>query len=158
MITRKRAYRGKRLGRGGFTVVELLISLATTGVLLAMGYGSFRQYAEAVTARKASLQFAADVGLTRSIAIQRRASISLVADVNNLDYVIRDQAGTVLMRRDFGRGSDLPLSQMTISTAGDSLTFNSRGLLTGGRAEAVMARRGRSHLVEINALGRTSVD
>jgi Tfp pilus assembly protein FimT len=158
MISRKRTFRGKRLGRGGFTVVELAVSLATTSVLLAMGYGAFRQYAEAVTARKASLQFASDVGLTRSIAIQRRASISLVADVANLDYEIRDQAGTVLMRRDFGPTSDLPLSRMKVSTAGDSLTFNSRGLLINGRAEAVLGRRGRTHLVEINALGRTTVD
>ena len=73
-------------------------------------------------------------------------------------YVIRDQAGTVLMRRDFGPGSDMPLSRMTVSTAGDSLTFNSRGLLTNGRAEAILGRRGRTHFVEINALGRTTVD
>lgn len=157
MNGRKRTYRGRQLGRSGFTVVELAVSIATTSVLLAMGYGAFRQYAEAVTARKASQQFAADVGLTRSFAIQRRASISLAADVKDLEYEIRDQAGTVLMRRDFGPTSDLPLSRMWISAAGDSLTFNSRGLLVSGRTEVVLGRRGRVHVVEINALGRTTV-
>ena len=34
-------------------MVELAVSLATTSILLAMGYGAFRQYAEAMTARKA---------------------------------------------------------------------------------------------------------
>ncbi len=132
--------------------------MATTGVLLAMGYGAFRQYAEAATARKASLQLAGDVSLTRSFAIQRRESVSLVADEANRNYVIRDTTGTVLMQRNFGAGSDLPLTSVAVSTAGDSLTFNSRGLLLGGRAEVALGRRGRSHVVEINALGRTKID
>lgn len=146
------------MGRRGFTIVELAVSMATTGVLLAMGYGAFRQYAEAATARKASLQFAADVSLTRSFAIQRRESVSLVADEANRNYVIRDTAGTVLMQRDFGTGSDLPLTNVVVSTAGDSLAFNSRGLLIPGTAEVVLGRRGRSHIVRINALGRTEID
>lgn len=158
MNGRDRAERGRKPGSRGFTLVELGVSLATTGVLLAMGYGAFRQYAEATTARKASLQLAADVSLTRSFAIQRRESISLVADESNLRYVIRDTTGAILMRRNFGRGSDLPLTRVVVSTSGDSLTFNSRGLLLGGRAEVALARRGRTHVVEINALGRTKID
>ncbi len=139
-------------------MVELAVSLATTGVLLAMGYGAFRQYAEAATARKASVQLAADVSLTRSFAIQRRESVSLVANEANRSYVIRDTAGTVLMRRDFGVGSDLPLTTVVVSTSGDSLTFNSRGLLVPSSAQVALGRRGRSHVVRINALGRTTIN
>jgi Tfp pilus assembly protein FimT len=154
----RRVERGRRLGSKGFTLVELGVSMATTGVLLAMGYGAFRQYAEATIARKASVQLAADVSLTRSFAIQRRESVSLVADEANRIYVIRDTAGTVLMRRSFGVGSDLPLTNVVVSTAGDSLTFNSRGLLIPSSAQVVLGRRGRSHMVRINALGRTRID
>lgn len=154
----RRAEQGRKLGRRGFTVVELAVSMATTGVLLAMGYGAFRQYAEAATARKASLQLAADVSLTRSFAIQRRESVSLVADEANRNYVIRDTAGTVLMQRNFGAGSDLPLTNVVVSTPGDSVSFNSRGLLVPASAEVVLGRRGRSHVVRINALGRTTID
>lgn len=149
---------GRRLGRGGFTVVELAVSLATSGVLLAMAYGGFRQYAEAATTRKASVQLAADVGLTRSFAIQRRENVSLVADEANRTYVIRDTAGTVLMQRSFGAGSDMPLTSVAVSTVGDSLTFNSRGLLVPSSAQVVLGRRGRSHTVRINALGRTVIN
>ena len=149
---------GRKSGRRGFTVVELAVSVATTSVLLAMGYGAFRQYAEAATARKASLQVAGDVSLTRSFAIQRRESVSLVADEANRTYVIRDTTGTLLMQRNFGTGSDLPLTSVVVSTAGDSLTFNSRGLLQGGQATVVLGRRSRSHTVQINALGRTKID
>ena len=149
---------GRKSGRRGFTVVELAVSLAMTSVLLAMGYGAFRQYAEAAIARKASLQLAGDVSLTRSFAIQRRQSVSLVADEANRTYVIRDTSGTLLMQRNFGTGSDLPLTSVVVSTAGDSLTFNSRGLLQGGQATVVLGRRSRSHTVQINALGRTKID
>lgn len=158
MKARERVDRKRNLGSRGFTLIELGVSLATTGVLLAIGFGAFRQYAEATTARKASVQLAADVGLTRSFAIQRRENISLVANEANLSYVIRDTAGVLLMRRNFGTGSDLLLTSFKVSTAGDSLTFNSRGLLLGGRAEVELARRGRSHEVEVNALGRTKID
>lgn len=154
----KRVERSDNCMRRGFTVVELAVSLATTGVLLAIGYGAFRQYAEATTARKASLQLAADVSLTRSFAIQRRESVSLVANETSRTYVIRDTAGTLLMQRNLGAGSDLPLTNLAVSAAGDSLTFNSRGLLLGGRVEVALGRRGRSHVVEINALGRTKID
>lgn len=158
MNGRKRVRTSWRVGSRGFTLLELGVSLATTGVLLAIGFGAFRQYAEATTARKASLQLAADVSLTRSFAIQRRERVSLVVNVANRSYVIRDTAGALLMRRSFGAGSDLPLTNMAVSTSGDSLTFNSRGLLLGGRAEVALGRRGRMHVVEVNALGRTEID
>ncbi|MGH7540519.1 MAG: GspH/FimT family pseudopilin [Gemmatimonadota bacterium] len=142
----------------GFTVVELAISLATTAILLAIGYGAMRQYAEATTARKVAVQIAADIALTRSHAIQRRENVSLVARETQRDYVVRDLAGTVFTRRSFGAGSDLVLTSMVVSTAGDSLTFNSRGLLLGGTGTVTVARGTRAHDVLVNALGRTDVN
>lgn len=142
----------------GFTVVELAISLATTAILVAIGYGAFREYAEATVARKVAVQVAADIGLARSHAIQRRENVSLVATPATRQYVVRDTTGTVFDRRNFGAGSDLPIDTMIFSTSGDSLTFNSRGLLLGGTAEVVVGRGGRSHQIRVNGLGRTTVN
>lgn len=142
----------------GFTVVELAISLATTAILVAIGYGAFREYAEATISRKVALQMAGDIGLARSHAIQGRENVSLVATVAGQRYVVRDTLGTVFTRRDFGPGSRLPLDTMSVSATGDSLTFNSRGLLVGGTAQVVVGRGTRSHRISVNGLGRTSVN
>ena len=142
----------------GFTIVELGIAMSVMAIVGAVSIGAFRQFAEATTTRKAAVQLAADVGLTRSFAIQRRQAVSLVLDEGNLTYVVRDNSGTVLMRRDFSGTSDMMLNAMTINTSGDSLTFNSRGLLTTGTARVVVQRRDRSHRVDVNALGRTTLN
>lgn len=147
-----------RRDQRGFTVVELAIALTTMAILSAISIGTFRQYAEATSARKAAVQIAADIALTRSFAIQRRENVSLVMDESDLAYVVRDEAGTVLTRRAFNVGSEVMLDLMTLNTSGDSLTFNSRGLLNNGTAQVVVGRRSRSHQVDVNALGRTTLN
>ena len=142
----------------GFTVVELGIALSAMAVIAAVSLGAFRQFAEATSARKAAVQIAADVGLTRSFAIQRRDEVSMVVDETNLTYVIRDAAGQVLMRRDFGTGSEIALSTILISAPGDSLTFNSRGLLTQGAVRFDVSRRDHAQQLDVNALGRTTLN
>lgn len=142
----------------GFTVLELAISLATTAILVAISYGAFREYARSTVVHKAAVQVAADVGLARSHAIQLRDNVSLVATTAARQYVVRDTAGTVFTRRDFGTGSEFPLDTMAVSTGGDSLTFNSRGLLVGGTGQVVVGREARTKRIQINGLGRTAVN
>lgn len=147
-----------RLDERGFTVVELGIALSAMAVIAAVSIGAFRQYAEATSARKAAVQIAADVGLTRSFAIQRRENVSLIVDESTLTYVVRDATGTVLMRRDFGTATDINLSTVVINTTGDSLTFNSRGLLSQGTARFNLSRHDHVQQVDVNALGRTTLN
>jgi len=142
----------------GFTIVELGIALSALAVIAAVSIGAFRQYAEATSARKAAVQIAADIGLTRSFAIQRREPVSLVLDETALTYVVRDTAGTVLMRRDFSGVAEYGLSTVIINTTGDSLTFNSRGLMSQGTARFNVTRRDHAQQVDVNALGRTTLN
>ena len=140
--------------------MEFAIALSSMAVVSAVALGAFRQYSESMSARKAAVQFASDVGLTRSFAIQRREDVSLVVNESGRTYVVRDAAGTVFMRRDFSgtANADLALTSMVLNTTGDSLTFNSRGLLSTGTARATLARRDRSHQVTVNGLGRTTLN
>ncbi|MDX1394842.1 MAG: GspH/FimT family pseudopilin [Gemmatimonadota bacterium] len=142
----------------GFTLVEFGIAMSAFAIVAAVSIGAFRQYAEATAARKAAVQMAADVALTRSFAIQRREDVSMVVDETNLRYVIRDAAGTVFMRREFGTTTETPLSGLRVSTTGDSLTFNSRGLLAQGTAQINVARQTHTQQLRINALGRTDIN
>lgn len=142
----------------GFTLIELLIVLTIAAVVLGVGTNSYREFTEAQIAAKAARQVAGDVTLTRSYAIRRRSNVSLVADEATRSYVIRDAAGQVLLGRSYAAGSDLPLTSLDVATSGDSLTFNSRGLLVGlAAAEIDLARYERSATVETNALGRNRI-
>ena len=142
----------------GFTIMELLIAVVLTGIVAAVGHAGFRQFNEAITTQKAIRVISADLSLTRSYAIRRRSDVSLVADESNLSYTIRDVDGTVFAQRDFQRDSGLPLTMLNVAAPGDSVTFNSRGLLVGvPGVEIEVGRHGRVRNLFMNALGRVNI-
>lgn len=139
----------------GFTVIELLIAIVMATVLLALVYGGYRQFNEATVVKKAALALGADVALTRSYAIQRRSNVSLVVDEVSRNVTIRDTSGAILALRSFDLTSALPLERIDVKTVGDSLTFNSRGLLTAGAGIEIDLGKGeRDRTLSVNALGR----
>lgn len=147
-----------RLGNAGFTLMELLIAMAIGATVTTVGIISFKQWGEAGTVEKAARVVAADVALTRQYAIQRRESVSLVADETNRWYQIRAASGAMLLRRDFDAANDLPLTQLDVRLPGDSIAFNSRGLVANaGIAQIDVGRTGRTQRVSFNALGRTRI-
>lgn len=142
----------------GVTVIELGMAIAVAGIMLAVSYAGYREFNEAITLRKAAGVVASDLSLTRSFAIQRRANVSLVANEAARSYVIRDADGTTLGNRIFDASSGLPLDFLTVHTLGDSVTFNSRGLLaTAGAVEVDVGRQNRTQRIFMNALGRYSI-
>jgi len=147
-----------RLGHGGFTLMELLIAMSIATTVSFVGIVAFKQWGEAGTVEKAARVVAADVALTRQYAIQRRETVSLAADETNRSYQIRSASGVVLLRRDFDAANDLPLTQLDIRLPGDSIAFNSRGLVANaGLAQVDVGRTGRTQRVSFNALGRTRI-
>ncbi len=142
----------------GFTLMELMIAMAIGTTLTLFGITAFKQWSEAGTVEKAARVVAADVALTRQYAIQRRESVSLVADEANQAYQIRTNGGVVLLRRAFDAANDLPLTQLDVRLPGDSIAFNSRGLVSNaGTAQVDVGRLARTQRVSFNALGRTRI-
>lgn len=142
----------------GFTLMELIIAIVIVGIVSALGIMGFKQWGEAGTVEKAARVVAADVALTRQYAIQRREGVSLVADETARSYQIRSATGVVLLRRDFDAANDLPLTQLDVRLPGDSIAFNSRGLVANaGVAQVDVGRTGRTQRVSFNALGRTRI-
>lgn len=143
----------------GMTLPEMLIGLTLVAIAASMSFGSFFQYQQSVSTSRAARMLSSDLQLTRSLAIRARAPVSLVANESQRRYVIRDTAGTLFMRRDFGSGSQTPLGALTVSTAGDSLTFDGRGiLLNGGAPTVTVSRQSKVRTVSINGLGRTEIN
>ena len=149
-----------RLGRGnqrGFTLVELLIGITIMSVVGLMANTSFRNFRQRTILNRAAQVVAADAALTRTYAIRERTNISLVADESNQRYEIRDPSGTVLKTRWFDAESDLQLASLDIVNAGDSLTFNARGMLVSAFGVIDIGTDAGSKRVIVNGLGRHRV-
>ncbi len=159
-IRRALAGRKERVPRdAGFSLPELLIGLAVMGFVMTVGASGLAQYREATSTTRAIRTIRADVMLARSLAIRSRSPVSLVARESLRTYVIRDALGTVFQQRVFDETSDLALTSLDVATAGDSLTFDARGiLLTGGTPQVDVTRRGRARSVVFNALGRSRIN
>lgn len=143
---------------GGFTLVELLIVITIIAVVGLIATTSFRSFREHSILNRAAEIVAADASLTRSYAIRERLNVSLVADEAARTYVIRSASGDTLARRFFDAGSDIQVDSLDVAGAGDSLTFNPRGLLaTGAIAQIGIGRNDAARQVQVNALGRARV-
>lgn len=141
----------------GFTLVELLIGITIMSVVGLMANTSFRSFRERTILNRAAQVVAGDAAMTRTYAIRNRANVSLVADEANQRYEIRDAAGNVLRTRWFDAESDLRLDSLNIINAGDSLTFNSRGMLISAFGIIDIGTDAGSKRVIVNGLGRHRV-
>ncbi len=142
---------------GGFTLPELSIALALTAVALGFGFYSFGVFRQRTLVDRAARVMASDVSLTRAIAIRARRNVSLVTDESVPSYVVRDSSGRVYVQRQFNPGSELPLAAISVRTAGDSLTFDPRGLMVsavGGPQVELAVASGEAKEIQFNALGR----
>jgi prepilin-type N-terminal cleavage/methylation domain-containing protein len=146
-----------RYGQSGMTVVELLIVVVIIATVGMIAHTSYRSFRERSTINRAARVVAADISLTRSLAIRNRASFSMVADESNRSYLIRNGAGTVFRRREFKDDTDLRLTSLDVMTTGDSVTFSSRGLATAAFVQVELQRRSETRRVQANVLGRSRV-
>jgi prepilin-type N-terminal cleavage/methylation domain-containing protein len=146
--------RERRNNETGFTLVELLIVMSIVSLSLLIANSSYISFRESSALNRAARVVAADAALTRSYAIRNRTAVALVADETNRSYVIRDGAGNVYLDRVFDVASEMGLDRLEVSSPGDSIAFNSRGMLTLGSATIDVGRSGNSRLVTFNAIGR----
>ena len=143
---------------GGFTMVELLIVVTIVGILGMVTAEGFADFRDRSSLEQAAQLIVADVNMTRSHAIRNRSTVWLVANETAMTYEIRDASGTVLQARAFDSVSDVGLQELRVIATGDSLGFNSRGLLINGVViiDAVRKTVG-TRRITINAMGRTKV-
>ncbi len=110
------------------TILELVVVLILTSLALGIAVLYFGSYYQTTSARRAAQIFAQDLTLARAAALRAREPVVIRFDQTNLWYSISIQdAGTELARRRFKTNPDIPLSAISLDTAGDSLVFNSRG-------------------------------
>jgi prepilin-type N-terminal cleavage/methylation domain-containing protein len=148
---------GHRTSESGFTIVEMLIVVTILSLVALIANTSYRSFRERAILNRAATVVAADMALTRSYAIRERQNVSLVADESNRRYVIRTAAGDTLAARILDSTTDLPIDSLNVRAAGDSITFNSRGMLTTAFAQVDVGRASGDRRVQVNGVGRARI-
>lgn len=148
---------GDRTSERGFTIVEVLIVITILSLVSLLANTSFRNFRERAILNRAARVVATDMALTRSLAIRERQNVSLVADESGLTYAIRNANGDTLAVRSLDSGSDFAVDSLNVLAAGDSITFNSRGLLLTAVARVDVGRASGDRQVQVNGVGRARI-
>jgi hypothetical protein len=100
--------------------------------------------------------------LARTAALRDRTPAAVVFLEGERRYLVRSGSGDVVVQRDYGAGSDVRLSLIDLELAGDSLSFNGRGIadLSGASGPLGLARfvAGRTeYVVTFNSMGASAI-
>ena len=151
-------------GRGvaGFTLVEIATVLALAGLMLSMTIGGLSGYRHKIAAHHAAQLFGRDLTLARAYAVRGRESVVIrFSEANRLYSIWTMTTGREVIVRRFGVDADLDLSAITLEVPGDSVFFNSRGVLSsmGGQlGTATFSSESVTYVVSFNALGASRVE
>lgn len=155
-----------RLAReGAYTLPELLVAMVIVAILTALAVPRFDAYVSAQRAAGALNRFAADVHLTRMLAVREGHRAVLVLERSPLcraaattaagqrwRIVVRTSPEREVFHRTAGDGMPRLCVEMNGS---DSLAFNSRGLLIPFSNRTVRARHGSvADTAVVSVLGR----
>lgn len=166
---------GLRAGRG-FTLIELIVSLALLGVLMAVAVPSFRDAALGNRLSSVANGFVASVQLARGEAIKRNLSVKMCRSSDGVNCAasggwevgwitfidadndnILDTAETLIHKQ-----AAVP-SDMLVATTAGSLVFRGTGLLDGAAevsfkvCQASPSPGAQDRVLTIGATGRPSV-
>lgn len=152
--------------RGGFTLLELVIVLVLAGLTLGFAGLTFSGYFQGSSARRAAQVFARDLTLARSTAVRSRQKVVLRLYPATRWYQIVTQAtGTEIVRRRFGVNADIDLSAIDLKFRGDTLVFNSRGVVdftnkegSGALGLATFTAGVTEYGVSFNTMGASKVE
>lgn len=140
----------------GFTLVEMLVTLAIFAVLLMIALPSMRPFLQSQSVKNASMDIVSTVALARSEAIKRNATVDVKA-TNAADWSLGwvVSQGTNVIRK---QGS---LGNIAITPSSASFSFDGNGRMTSTGATFAIApvnKTGSQPLclsVTVGATGRT---
>ncbi|AGG87897.1 GspH/FimT family pseudopilin [Rhodanobacter denitrificans] len=111
----------------GFTLVEMLVTLAIFAVLLMIAIPSMRPFLQSQSVKNASMDINSTVALARSEAIKRNATVDVTAN-NAADWsqgwVVSQTAANVIRKQP-------ALANIVITPSSGSFSFSGNGRITG---------------------------
>lgn len=134
---------------GGFTLFELLLTLAITAALATMAAPSFGPAIDAARLKSATRDMVSALRQARSLAVRQRREIRLTLDINQHLYRITGQEKIYRVPEDIELKLFTADSEI-IDQGRGSVRFFPDGSSTGGRVTLVAGPRKR--LVDVNWL------
>jgi prepilin-type N-terminal cleavage/methylation domain-containing protein len=147
-----RGYPHVRHRQGGFSFVELLITMTLFAIVCAMAVPNFRAVGSSYALGQAASQVAADFQSTRMRAIAANATYRFVYDSSTKTYAMERQNGLAWVAE---RRSQLPAG-VTVGSVASTPTFNSRGMLNQA-VSIPLSANGKTKTVTVNVLGQTTI-
>lgn len=146
--------------RGGFTLLELLITVALLSTLAALAAPGFTAWIRSIRAGSAADRLAADIAFARTQAVRTGRTVSLRLQSSHAYRVVLDSLANdsrTLSETDLG--NDYPGVAVTASPAGYTLRFDSRGVLKnastiGSEPMFVVSRGAAADTIWVSMIGR----
>jgi prepilin-type N-terminal cleavage/methylation domain-containing protein len=154
----------RRPGRGGFTLIELVIVLTLSAIMLSFAGLALGQYFGRTSARRAAQLFSQDLTQARMFAVRAREPVVVRFFEGGLRYEIATRdTGTEIVNRRFANAAGIDLSAISLDLDGDSVVFNRRGFAdlsgaTGSLGVASFSAGSASYQVSFNSLGASRID
>lgn len=128
----------------GFTLIELVVTLAVLGIILGIAIPSFTSWLLKLQIRNAGEAVLHGLQLARSEAIKRNGAVTLTL-TGGTGWTITDSAGASIQERPSGEGSQA--ASITITSPSDTIfplamTFGSLGRLTSPAAGVTLSAVG----------------
>jgi len=151
--------------REGFTLIELTVVVAISGIVIVMGALTFSDYFQRSSARRAAQVFAQDLIAARSYAVRAQEPVVMrVYEGTRWYEIVTQNTSTEVVRRRFtGSSADIDLSGVVLQAAGDTLVFSARGQIDmsgvgGSLGTATFSAGAISYEVQFNSLGASKVE
>ncbi len=138
--------------KDGFTLLELAIVLALSGLLTVVAFSGFRSFADSAAITSAARAVREHVTRARFTAIYRRERVRLLQSPM-ADLTLRDDRDSVLASLSLAMTGPFAIDSVRFRPA--TLRFNPRGQAAPGSIYLYRARRGARIIV--NFLGRVRV-
>lgn len=105
------------VGRGGYTVIELLLVMIILSVIAGITYVRMAPALERARVRGAASVLAGDLQFAQVLAARHRTPIVVSVNGSAMTYRLANRTGTVYRLRDFGPTSDYDLGELSATPA-----------------------------------------
>lgn len=153
-----------RVLHAGFTLVELLVTMAIAGVLLAVGVPAMTSFLADQAAAANADEFVESLRYARAEAIKRGGAVSMCASTDLATCSDDWKDGWIVKSDDSDKvlRAQNPLRSMgSLEAEAETITFQSTGIVTEGNGNYVFAavdgNSARTRTVTLNTQGRVAV-